>query len=87
MTMNARVKRYADLADLADLSLDVERQPTGPMKVVGFPDPRAGCIVELVLFHPESKDGRTVLLRLTEQDRDDLMLALRNEAIRARTMP
>lgn len=84
MTMNARVKRYAGLADL---SLDVDRLPSGPMKVVGFPDPRVGCIVELALFHPKSKDGRTVLLRLDEQDRDDLMLALRNEAIRARTEP
>ena len=56
------------------------------VRAVGFENPRDGLVIECEVFHPKSVNGRTVLVRLTEKDRDDLLVALRAEAVRARRL-
>jgi hypothetical protein len=83
--MSARVKRHLSPDDFG-LSPDQFASPerTGAICALGWTDPREGYLIECELVHPKSSAGRTVVLRLTEKDRDDLLLMLRNEAIRAR---
>lgn len=84
MTMNAKLARSITIEDyMADSTT-----PTGPIEsYVIDGDHRNGVLIRLRLFHPKSVDGRTVLLRLTEQDRDELLLVLRRRAVEARQAP
>lgn len=87
MTINARLDRYPSNDDIAKELATLEFQPhTGPIKAQSFGDPRDGFLIRLVGFHPKSMEGRTILLRLNENDRDELLRTLRREAVRARSV-
>lgn len=68
-TMRAEVSRW----------FDGEMKPT-----IGFKDLRDGLMIECEISHPPSMQGRKVYVHLTERDRDELLLQLKYEAIRAR---
>lgn len=82
--MNARVKRHLRVEDVR---LDADVEPSGGIRTYPRENPRDGLVIQCELFHPTSVDGRTVLLRLSERDRDDLLRVLRDEAVRARRAP
>jgi hypothetical protein len=75
MTMQARLRRWSTWndGDKGDL-----RPP-----IIG--DRTNGFAVQCEIDHPASSAGRTVYLRLDEDDLVDLLRVLRDEAVRQRT--
>lgn len=59
----------------------------GEPRTIPSSDPRNGLWLHCEITHPPSRKGHNVFVHLTERDRDQLLLALRSESIRARRSP